>query len=104
MHDYRQLHQRGFAKAAKTSVSILPRHGIVAPKTYEEAVNGPQTKEWQEALNEEVQKQLKKRTFCITKAPYDQPIIPGKWDFRIKENSDGTIARYKARWVAKEYV
>lgn len=47
---------------------------------------------------------MKKGTFRITKAPYDQPVIPGKWDFKIKENPDGTIARYKARWVAKGYV
>ena len=26
-----------------------------------------------------------------------------KWTFRLKENSDGTIARYKARLVAKGY-
>lgn len=33
-HDYKQLHQHGFAKAAKTNISILPRYGIIASKTY----------------------------------------------------------------------
>lgn len=55
------------------------------------------------ACREEVLSQLKRGTFRITKPPYDQPVIDGKWTFKIKENPDGTIARYKARWVAKGY-
>ena len=100
--DYKQLHERGFVKKAKDQ-AVTPRHGITIPKTFLEATTGPQSREWWAALKEEVANQIKKGTFCITKAPYDQPVILGKWDFRIKENPDGTIARYKARWVAKGY-
>ena len=76
---------------------------IVEPKTWEEAMNGPQKEQWMAACREEVLSQLKRGTFRITKPPYDQPVIDGKWTFKIKENPDGTIARYKARWVAKGY-
>ena len=55
-------------------------------------------------MQEKVSSQLKRGAVRITKPLYDKRIIPGKWDFKIKENSDGTIARYKARWVAKGYV
>lgn len=43
-HDYKQLHQRGFVKAAK--VTPTPSHSVIVPKTYEEAISGPQAKEW----------------------------------------------------------
>ena len=55
-------------------------------------------------MKEKVLSQLKKGVFRITKPPYDEPIIPGRWDYRIKENLDGSIARFKARWVAKGYM
>ncbi|CAI7806577.1 unnamed protein product [Closterium sp. NIES-53] len=33
----------------------------------------------------------------------DRPILSGKWVFRIKTNSDGTIERFKARWVVRGF-
>lgn len=98
--DYKELNTRGFATLAET---VPPHHGMITPKTYEEAINGPQKEQWIAAMKEEVQSQLNKGTFIITKPPYDEPIIPGKWDFKIKENWDGSIARFKAGWVAKGY-
>jgi type IV secretory pathway VirB10-like protein len=45
-HDYKQLHHRGFVKAAKKIEPIeSPEHGLVTPKTFEQAINGPQAKE-----------------------------------------------------------
>ncbi|CAI7780981.1 unnamed protein product, partial [Closterium sp. NIES-54] len=35
--------------------------------------------------------------------PQDRPILSGKWVFRIKTNSDGTIERFKARWVVRGF-
>ena len=102
-HDYKNLNTKGFAKKAKPQ-DVLPKHGIKTPKTYQEAISGPQAKEWRAAMEEKVKSQLQRGTFRITRPPYDERIIPGKWDFKIKENPDGTIARYKARWVAKGYV
>ena len=34
----------------------------------------------------------------------DKNIVTCKWVFKLKRNSDGTIARYKARLVAKGYL
>ena len=99
-HDYKKLHTCGFSKIAKT----VPQHGIIVSRTYEEAIAGLQKEKWLAAMKEEVLSQLKKGTFRITKPLYNEPIIPGKWDFRIKKNPNGSIARYKARWVAKDYM
>jgi hypothetical protein len=45
-HDYKQLHHRGFVKAAKKIESIeSSEHGLVTSKTFEQAINESQTKE-----------------------------------------------------------
>lgn len=63
----------------------------------------PYANEWLESAKEEVATQLKKGVFRITQPPPGQKIIEGQWVFKIKENPDGTVAKFKARWVAKGY-
>ena len=64
---------------------------------------GPQAKEWHAACKSEYDSQVARGTFTITTLPYDHKAIEGKWVFKLKENPDGSIERYKARWVAKGY-
>jgi hypothetical protein len=47
--------------------------------------------------------QVKRGTFTITTPPYDVKPITGKWVYKIKENPDESISRFKARWVAHGY-
>jgi hypothetical protein len=45
-HDYKQLHHKGFVKAAKIGpIGSAAGHGLVTPKTFEQTINGPQAKE-----------------------------------------------------------
>ena len=98
-HDYKQLNIRGFAKAA---IFVNP-YNIVTPKSYEESMAGSQSKEWYAAYKSEYDSQIARSTFTITTLPYNHKTIEGKWIFKLKENLDGSIERYKARWVAKRY-
>lgn len=92
----------GFQSGTLQSAKRPPK---TRPNRFLRPLQDPQSKDWWAALREEVSGQVKKGTFCITKAPFDQPIIPSasgtlQWK---KILTDGTIARYKARWVAKGY-
>ena len=98
-HDYKQLNLRGFAKAA----IFVNLYNIVTPKCYEVAMVGPQAKEWYTACKFEYDSQIAQSIFTIITLPYDHQAIEGKWIFKLKENSDEFIERYKARWVIKEY-
>ena len=93
-HNYKKLNTKGFVKAAK------PLQKVIEPKTYEEALSGPYAKEWQQAMKEEYDSQIERGTFVVTTLPYDYKVIPGKWVYRVKERADGSIERFKARWVA----
>lgn len=48
-HEYKQLNIRKFVKAA----IFVQSYNIVTPKIYEEAMAGPQAKEWQAAYKSE---------------------------------------------------
>ena len=98
-HDYKQLNTRGFAKAA---IFVNP-YNIVTPKSYKEAIAGLQAKEWYAAYRSEYDSQIAQSIFTITRLFYDYKAIEGKGVFKLKENSDRSIERYKARWVAKRY-
>lgn len=42
-------------------------------------------------------------TWELVPQPSDQTIIGSKWVYKVKKNSDGSVARYKARLVAQGY-
>src|SRR6201992_2262525 len=42
-------------------------------------------------------------TWILVKAPPGINLVGGRWVMFRKRNSDGSIERYKARWVAKGY-
>ncbi len=47
--------------------------------------------------------QIKRRTFIIIISSYDVKSIIDKWVYKIKENSDESISRFKVRWVTHDY-
>jgi hypothetical protein len=48
---------------------------------------------------DEYQALLQNNTWSLVSRPSDANIVSGKWVFRDKHNSDGTLARYNAHWV-----
>ncbi len=106
-HDYKKLHtkkssrdrRREFVKAAILSVF----HQITTLATYEEAISNSQIVQWKQTMQIEYDNQVKRKTFQIVNLSYDQKAIDDKWVYKLKENLDESIARYKVRWVIKSY-
>lgn len=73
------------------------------PKTYDEAVQGPNRHEWVEAINKEKEAHEINDTWRIVDRPKSGTVLTAKWIFKIKRNSMGEIERYKARLVARGY-
>ena len=70
------------------------------PTNYEEVV---QKKEWVEAINGEYQSIMKNDVWDIVPKPEGKSIVSSKWIFKINHAADGSIEKYKARFVARGF-
>jgi hypothetical protein len=67
------------------------------PTCFEEAI---QKKEWEDAMTEEYQSIINNEVWEIVPRPKSKDVVSSKWLFKIKHDDDGTIEKYKARFVA----
>jgi hypothetical protein len=67
------------------------------PTCFEEAI---QKKEWADAMTEEYQSIIKNDVWEIVPRPKSKDVVSSKWLFKIKHVADGSIEKYKARFVA----
>ncbi|XP_019085320.1 PREDICTED: uncharacterized protein LOC109126311 [Camelina sativa] len=58
---------------------------------------------FRKAMSEEIDAQMRHHTWDLEKPPPSKQVIPSKWIFTLKYNPDGSIARYKARLVARGF-
>ena len=70
------------------------------PTNYEEAV---QKKEWVEAMAEEYQSIMKNDVWDIVPKPEGKSVVSSKWIYKIKYAANGSIEKYKARFVARGF-
>lgn len=57
--------------------------------------------EWKKATQTEYDALIQNDTWELVSLPPGRKAIGYKWLFKVKQNSDGTIARHKGRLVAK---
>jgi hypothetical protein len=67
---------------------------------FEEAI---QRKEWADAMTEEYQSIMKNEVWEIVPRPKSKDVVSSKWLFKIKHVADGSIEKYKARFVARGF-
>jgi hypothetical protein len=70
------------------------------PSTFEEAVK---QKEWKKAMMKEYQSIMKNGVWEVVPKPKEKSVITSKWVYKIKYVVDGSIAKYKARFVARAF-
>jgi transposase InsO family protein len=75
-------------------------YSVTEPTSYTTASKHSQ---WCDAMHEEFQALQKQGTWSLVPKPPFKNIVGCKWVYKLKYNSDGTIARHKARLVAKGF-
>ncbi|KAG3032285.1 hypothetical protein PC121_g24407 [Phytophthora cactorum] len=88
---------RASANAVEAAVDLSE------PSTFQEAVNGPDQVHWRRAIRAELKSMRLRGVFRVAKLPNGQRAIGTKWVFKIKRKADGSIEKYKARLVAKDF-
>jgi hypothetical protein len=70
------------------------------PRSVRSAVKDPH---WYAVMKSEFDTLQANKTWTLVPRPPGVRIITGKWVFKHKMNPDGTLERYKARWVVRGF-
>jgi len=84
----------------KYAMAVSQAHISPIPKSVRTAVKDPN---WYAAMKLEFDALQANQTWTLVPRPPGARIITGKWVFKHKMNPDGTLERYKARWVVRGF-
>ena len=70
------------------------------PSSYQEAV---EHHVWKDAMVEEYSSIMQNDVWEVVPRPTDRVVVGSRWIYKIKHGADGSIEKYKARFVAKGF-
>ena len=73
------------------------------PMNYGEAMVGPDSNKWLEAMKSEIGSMYENKVWTLEVLPEGRKAIQNKWIFKKKTNADGNVTVYKARLVANGF-
>jgi len=73
------------------------------PTTYKEAMMGPDSVKWQEAMKSEIESMHENQVWNLIDPPEGVMPIECKWIYKKKIDADGNVHVYKARLVTKGF-
>lgn len=73
------------------------------PLTHHQAMNSAQSQWWIQAEQAEFKAHKQTETWEVVDRPKNRSIIDSKWVYKIKQRANGSIERYKAKLIAKEF-
>lgn len=72
----------------------------IEPTSYEEAAS---QEVWREAMVEEYASMIKKNVWEVVPRPEGKSVVTSRWLYKIKHAADGSIEKFKARFVARGF-
>nr|GEY44007.1 hypothetical protein [Tanacetum cinerariifolium] len=79
--------------------TVLPTT-ITKPTSFTVANNSP---EWRQAMKEQYDALMKNKTWSLVPHAFNTNVVDGKWVYRLKQDKNGAITRYKARFIVKGF-
>src|ERR1043165_5238764 len=73
------------------------------PTSYKEAMEGPESEKWLEAMKSEIDSMYTNKVWTLVNIPEDRKAVENKWIFKKKTDADRNVSVYKARLVAKGF-
>jgi hypothetical protein len=66
------------------------------PATYTEAMEGPKSKKWLEAMKSVIRSLYDNQVWTLVDIPCNRKAVENKWIFKKKTDADGNVTVYKA--------
>lgn len=73
------------------------------PESYDEVLEDEHKKEWLEAMVYEMKSLQENQTFELVKLPQGKRALKNRWVYRLKQDVNALVPRYKARLVVKGF-
>ena len=73
------------------------------PMSYGEAMVGPYSDKWLEAMKSEIGSIYQNKVWTLVDLPDERQAIENKWIFKKKTDADGNVTIYEARLVSKKF-
>lgn len=89
--------------SGKLAYALVAAQDLGEPRTMHEALSGPDSQKWREAIQSEYNSIMDNQTWKLVPLPPDRKTISCRWLFRRKLNPDGGTARFKARLVVRGF-
>jgi len=73
---------------------------VTEPLSFQEAVQDPT---WVDVMVEECDSIVKNSAWEIVPRLVDKSVVGSKWIYKVKQDFDGSVEKYKARFVAQGF-
>jgi hypothetical protein len=78
-------------------MALMSKCIVTEPSSFQEAVQDPT---WVDAMVEEYDSIVKNSVWDIVPRPIDKSVVGSRWIYKVKQAADGSVEKYKARFVA----
>ena len=73
---------------------------VIEPSSFEEVVQFPT---WVDGMVEEYDSIIRKNAWEIIPRPEGKSVLGSRWIYKVKQVSDGSVEKHKARFVARGF-
>jgi hypothetical protein len=95
-----QRRQRQSLDRFAVYMDLMRKCIVIEPSSFQEAVQDPT---WVDAMVEECDSIVKNSVWDIVPRPIDKSVVGSRWIYKVKQVVDGSVEKYKARFVARGF-
>lgn len=81
-------------------MALVSKFVVTEPSSFEEAVEDPT---WVDAMVEEYDSTVRNSAWEIVPRPEGKSVVGSRWIYKVKQAVDGSVEKYKARFVARGF-
>ena len=81
-------------------MALMSKCVVTEPSSFKEAVEEPK---WVDAMVEEYDSIVRNSAWEIVPRPEGKSVVGLRWIYKVKQAADGSVEKYKARFVARGF-